>query len=74
LIVLLFKVGGLRSVGDNVVGDNLSEGNSEVYNPLLALPFLHCHVVFPVNVHSVKVVVKDPVAELMAALFGILAL
>jgi len=57
-IVLIFEVGCLGAVGDDVSRDYLAKSLGKSYEPLLAFTFAHGIIIFPVNICAVQVVVK----------------
>ena len=71
-VVLLFEVGALRTVGDNMVRDGPPEGFSEGDQPLLPGSRLHGRVVLPVNISPIKIVLENEVSQSCSASFRIL--
>ena len=66
LVVSGREVWSLRSMGENMVRNLLSDCLSEVDQPLLSNSLLQSSVVFPISVSSVKVVVKNELSKFMS--------
>lgn len=62
-IVLALEIGGLRTMGDDVIRNNFPQSNCEVDQPLLSFSSFHSIVVFPINVSSIKVVLQNEVTK-----------
>ena len=73
-VELLFEVGSLRAMGDNMIRNHFSQSYCEVYKPLFPSACLHSSIVLPVYVSSVKIVSKYEIAKSCSAGLSILFL
>ena len=73
-VELLFEVGSLRAMGDNMIRNHFSQSYCEVYKPLFPSACLHSTIVLPVYVSSVKIVSKYEIAKSCSAGLSILFL
>ena len=64
LVVFLAEVRGLRSMSDDVAGQQLSQLGGESYEPFLAKACLHRWVVLPINIHAIEVVLLHIISQL----------
>lgn len=58
-VVLFFEVWGLWTVSDDMIGQKRAELGLKRDQPLLTCSCLHCGIVLPVNIYSIKIVVQD---------------
>lgn len=70
-IVFFLEIGTLGSVGNCMVGEQLPEFFLECNEPRFSCACLHGGVVFPVDINSIKVVLKDKVAQLYGTVSGV---
>ena len=71
-VVLVFEVGCLWAVAEDVVRYDISDCFGEVDEPLFSCAFVHGLIVLPVYITSVEVVVQNKLAELGSACCRIL--
>lgn len=67
-VMLLFEVWGLRCVSYDMIWNNFPQMDMESYHPLFTSARLHCRVILPVNINTIKIILKNKITKFFRTL------